>query len=114
MPATRRSSIPRPGVHRPRSLATALLLLLLITIPAGAIVAQSPDPSASPAPAGSPAASPGGDGPATSPAGSPTASATTPSTGDCVEPEASAPPLPPDALSMPEEMRIALFENVWT
>jgi carboxyl-terminal processing protease len=31
-----------------------------------------------------------------------------------VEPEASEAPLPPDALSIPEQLRIALFENVWT
>jgi C-terminal peptidase prc len=33
--------------------------------------------------------------------------------GECVEPEASAPPSPTEVLSMPEDFRIQLFEGVW-
>ena len=92
MSATRRSAIPSSTAARPAVLGIGLALALL-ALPI-ASVAQSPVP-ASPAPATSPGATAG-------------------SVGACVEPEASQPPLPPDALSIPEQMRIALFENVWT
>lgn len=36
-----------------------------------------------------------------------------PPAGECVEPEASAEPVEPEILSMPEEFRIALFNGVW-
>ena len=39
MPANRRSTVPRPETDRPRPLGAALLLALLMTIPAGAILA---------------------------------------------------------------------------
>jgi carboxyl-terminal processing protease len=96
MSAPRRSTAPRTATGS-GPIVTGFLVAALLALPAGVVLAQSPDPSASPVPSLTPDASPAAASP-----------------GTCVEPEASAPPLPPDALNVPEEMRIALFENVWT
>jgi C-terminal peptidase prc len=98
MSVSRRSAIDAPLRHA--SLLAALIVGLL-ALPAAVGMAQSPEA----APGSTPAAS----APETS---SPVPSAV--AVGTCVEPEASQPPLPPDALSIPEQMRIVLFENVWT
>jgi C-terminal peptidase prc len=57
-----------------------------------AVIAQDDSPDASGSPPGSPPVA----------------------VSECVEPESTALPLPPDALSIPEEVRIALFDQVWT
>jgi carboxyl-terminal processing protease len=66
-----------------------LLLVMLATLGGTPTMAQDASPSA----AGSPASSAAAD--------------------ECVEPEASLEPVIDEALSMPEEFRMALFEGVW-
>ena len=88
--------------HTPRrtvALAVATLaLVIMATLPMAAQEATtSPAPSA--VPAASAAAS-----------AHPSASA---AADDCVEPEASLEPVTEEALSIPEDFRIALFEGVW-
>jgi len=78
-----------------RSLTITLLASLsLLVLSAAPVLAQEASPSA---PAPSAAAS----------------SAAAPSAAECVEPEASLAPVALDALSMPEDFRIALFDGVW-
>ena len=76
--------------HTPRSLTTMLLVLpaaLLLSM--GPVAAQEASPSATPA--------------------------STPPSADaeCVEPEATQAPVTDEALSMPEDFRIELFDGVW-
>ncbi len=78
-------------MHRdsPRSLLLSLVALLaVLAAMAAPVTAQeaSPDAGSSPVPA---------------------------ALDECVEPEASPGPVSEDALSMPEEFRIALFDGVW-
>jgi carboxyl-terminal processing protease len=68
-----------------------LLLLSSATVISGPAAAQDASPSA---------------------AGSPAPSAAT-EAAECVEPEASLEPVIDEALSMPEEFRMALFDGVW-
>jgi carboxyl-terminal processing protease len=80
--------------------AIALSALALVLAAALPVAAQEPD--ASPAPSVVPSVDP-------SPAPS-----VHPSAADaCVEPEASLEPVSEEALSMPEDFRIALFNGVW-
>jgi C-terminal peptidase prc len=78
-------------------LAAIVTLTLAWAAPALAQVASPSVAPASPVP-------PGGSAPPASPA---------PSAAACVEPEASVAPLPEEALTMPEEFRMALFTGVW-
>jgi len=76
--------------------AVVSLFLTLSLVPAATALAQagSPAPAASHAPASSSLPD--------APSGTP-----------CVEPEASAAPLPDQALTMPESFRVELFDGVW-
>ncbi len=72
--------------HTPRSLTTAVFVLpAVLALTLNPVAAQEADPSVAP----------------------------TSSVGECVEPEATQAPVTDEALSMPEEFRIELFENVW-
>lgn len=67
-----------------RSIATAIVVLLLALAVTSPVAAQDASPNA-----------------------------TTPSGSECIEPEASSAPLSNEALSIPEDFRIALFNGVW-
>jgi C-terminal peptidase prc len=90
-------SITRP-VRCVGRLAPAVLLALASLSPLPALAqeaAPSPDAGASPGASVTPSPATGTEA------------------GACVEPEASPVPLPEEALSMPEEFRMALFDGVW-
>jgi carboxyl-terminal processing protease len=80
--------------HIPRSLTSALLASsAALALGVSSVVGQDPSPSVAPA--------------------DPGASAASATAGACVEPEATEAPVTDEALSMPEEFRIALFDGVW-
>ena len=110
MTTARRSTPRTSSVMLTGSVLAILGLLAIGAFPAAArgaspspVRSASPVPSASPAPEAAETAPPG----ATSPG------ATSPGVEACVEPEPSGAPIPEDALSIPEEFRIELFEGVW-
>jgi carboxyl-terminal processing protease len=92
------------SLHPLRRFGVGLVILLTISTMAGApVVAQEPS-AEPPASAETPASA------EPEPASSAGPSA---GTADCVEPEASLEPVIDEALSMPEEFRMALFDAVW-
>jgi carboxyl-terminal processing protease len=88
-----------------RTVALALAAVAVLLVAALPAAAQEPD--ASPVPSVAPSLSPLA-APSPAPSGAPSV---TPDA--CVEPEASLEPVSEEALSMPEDFRIALFNGVW-
>ena len=89
-------------MNAPRSVVAVLVAIVTLTLAwAAPALGQVASPSAAPASPVAPDAS------------APPSASAAPSAAACVEPEASVAPLPEEALTMPEEFRMALFTGVW-